>query len=37
MTNLNKKEILNQFFNKYKDLPKQGSKEWLSIKKYTVG
>tara|TARA_B100001758_G_scaffold104519_1_gene89439 strand:- start:3275 stop:4480 length:1206 start_codon:yes stop_codon:yes gene_type:complete len=32
-----KKKLLKNFFNKYKNLPEQGSDEWLNIKKYTIG
>ncbi len=30
-------QILEEFINKYKDLPKQGSQEWLNQRKFTVG
>jgi len=32
-----KQEILTEFLYKYKDLPKQGSAEWLNQRKFTVG
>lgn len=30
-------QLIEEFINKYKDLPKQGSKEWLDQRKFTVG
>jgi predicted phage-related endonuclease len=37
MVKKSKSIILENFLNKYKDLPKQGSLEWLNQRKYTVG
>ncbi len=37
MTSINKQQILQEFLNKHKDLPKQGSSEWLNQRKLTVG
>lgn len=38
MSNIkSKQDILAEFLHKYKDLPKQGSSEWLNQRKFTVG
>lgn len=34
---MNKHQILESFLHKHKDLPKQGSSEWLNQRKFTVG
>lgn len=34
---MNRQLILQEFLEKYKNLPKQGSEEWLSQRKFTVG
>lgn len=36
-SNMNKHHILQEFIEKHKHLPKQGSEEWLAQRKFTVG
>jgi hypothetical protein len=34
---IDKREILSDYINKFKDLPSQGSKEWLDGRKFSIG